>query len=319
MSLRVLSAGFLTSLQDGGRPGVAAMGVGASGAFDQPALCLANALCGNEAGACGLEITLIGPRLEFARDSLIALTGAPIPAWVDEQPAPMWSPVLIRAGSHLRLGAMREGCRSYLAVSGGIAVEPVLGSRSVDLNAGLGPLGGRALWAGDVLPLGDCPRLATPARRWSLNASHWFRNAPDQPVRLLPGSQRGMLTGESSEALSSRIFTVANDSNRVGLRLSGARLEWRTPVEMISEGSLPGVLQLPPSGQPIAFGPEAPVSGGYPRIGQVAMVDIPRLAQARPGDRLRFVSCDFDTALAALQRREQALERLIGGISHRLG
>lgn len=318
MSLRVLSAGFLTSPQDAGRPGFAAMGVGAAGAFDAPALRLANALCGNAAGACGLEITLIGPRLKFGSDRLIALTGAPIPAFVDETPVPMWSPVPIRAGSSLRLGAMRQGCRSYLAVSGGIAVEPVLGSRSVDLNTGLGPLGGRALRNGDALPLDESAPVATPTRHWSLDAAHWFHIDPEQPVRLLPGSQRELLTGASIEALFSQGFTVANDSNRVGLRLSGPKLDWRAPVEMVSEGSVPGVLQLPPAGQPIAFGPEAPVSGGYPRIGQIARVDLPRLAQARPGDRLRFVACDFDQALAALRRREQALERLVLAIGARL-
>ncbi len=318
MSLRVLAPGFLTSLQDAGRPGFAAMGVGASGAFDTPALRLANALCGNPANACGLEITLIGPRLRFDRDSLIAVTGAPIPFLVDDQPAPMWSPVPIRAGSSIRLGTIRQGCRSYLAIHGGIALPPVLDSRSSDLNTALGPLEGRALQIGDDLPIGRYDRLPMPAGRWSLDASHWFCANPDRPLRLLPGSQRGMLTAASVEALFSRTFTVATDSNRVGLRLSGPTLEWRAPVEMTSEGSVPGVLQLPPSGQPIAFGPEAPVSGGYPRIGQVAMVDLPRLAQARPGDRLGFVPIGFDEALSALQRREQALERLSRAIATRL-
>lgn len=318
MSLRVLAPGFLTSLQDAGRPGFSAIGVGASGAFDAPTLRLANALCGNPASACGLEITLTGPHLRFDRDSLIAVTGAPIPLFVDDRPAPMWSPVSILAGSSIRLGRIRQGCRSYLAVHGGIAVDTVLGSRSSDLNAGLGPLDGRNLQIGDDLPIGSCDRLPMPAGRWSLDASHWFRCDPDRPLRLLPGSQRGMLTAASMEALFSQAFTVAADSNRVGLRLSGLSLEWRAPVEMTSEGSVPGVLQLPPSGQPIAFGPEAPVSGGYPRIGQVAMVDLPRLAQARPGDRLGFVPIGFDEALSALQRREQALERLSRAIATRL-
>jgi antagonist of KipI len=137
-------------------------------------------------------------------------------------------------------------------------------------------------------------------------------------VRLLPATHFDNLTQTSCKLLFSESFTVQADSNRVGLRLSGSTLEFDEPVEMVSEGCVPGLLQLPPSGQPIAFGPECPVSGGYPRIGQVAAVDIPRLAQRRPGDALRFTPCTLDDALRALREREQALQKLEFAIHQRL-
>lgn len=319
MSITVLAPGFMTSLQDAGRPGLMALGVGASGAFDAPALRLANALCGNVDGACGLELTLIGPRLRFEREVTFAVTGAPLSLELDGVARPMWSPLHAGAGSTLKLGNMSKGCRSYLAVAGGLAVAPVLGSRSSDLNAQLGPLQGRALKAGDRLPLADAPAPhRRPAANWSLNGAHWFCADAQRPIRLLPGTQRDGLAADAIQALFAKDFIVANHSNRVGLRLNGPSLAWKTPIDMVSQGSVPGVLQLPPSGQPIAFGPEAPVSGGYPRIGQIAAVDFPRLAQARPGDGLRFVPCDFDEALVALHRHALALDRMVASIAVRL-
>ncbi|HET9047510.1 MAG TPA: biotin-dependent carboxyltransferase family protein [Chiayiivirga sp.] len=319
MSITVLAPGFMTSLQDAGRPGLMALGVGASGAFDSPALRLANALCGNAVDACGLELTLIGPRLRFERDTRFAVTGAPLALELDGVARPMWSPLQAGAGSTLTFGRMATGCRSYLAVAGGLRVEPVLGSRSSDLNSKLGPLQGRPLCAGDRLPLAD--EAAPPWRHapsWSLNGAHWFDFDEQRPLRLLPGAHRAGLTRDAIERLFTQGFTVANDSNRVGLRLVGPALTWKSPMELVSAGSIPGVLQLPPSGQPIAFGPEAPVSGGYPRIGQIAAVDFPRLAQARPGDRLRFVACELNEALAALHTRELALARVIAAVAARL-
>lgn len=334
MTVEVAKPGLLTTLQDAGRVGFAHLGIGRAGAFDAPALRIANALCGNPRDACALEITLLGPTLHFRANARIALTGAPVPFRSGGMELPMWAPVFVPAGSTVALGAMRSGCRSYLAVRGGFEVEPVLGSRSVDVNARLGPFDGRPLRTGDILKAemgpgpfsNENPRIRNntkkngpdPISNWRLDPRPWFADDPAQPLRLLPGSHLGALKETSQKLLFSKSFIVQTDSNRVGLRLSGPRLEFGTPIEMVSEACVSGLLQLPPSGQPIALGPECPVSGGYPRIGQVAAVDIPRLAQFRPGDALRFAPCTFDDARRALHERERALRALEANIEARL-
>lgn len=321
MSIEVIKPGLMTTLQDAGRPGYAHLGVGRSGAFDAPALRIANALCGNQSDACGVEITLLGPTLRFHDDALVAVTGAPLPLTIDGAAASMWAPLPVRTGATLTLGVMSSGCRSYLAVRGGIEVASVLGSRSTDVNVGIGPFAGRALRRGDRLVIGTTGSdhaAAIATRRWQLDPRPWFDADTDTPLRLLPGSHFEHLTGSSRKLLFSDMFIVQNQSNRVGVRLSGPALEFTHPIEMVSEGCIPGLLQLPPSGQPIAFGPECPVSGGYPRMGQIAAVDLPRLAQSRPGDALRFMPCTFDDALQALHDRERALKTLEIHVAARL-
>lgn len=322
MTIEVVKPGLLTTLQDAGRQGFAHLGIGRSGAFDEPARRIANMLCGNGDDACALEITLLGPTLRFHADAHIAIAGAPLPLRVDRIEQPMWAPLFVAAGSIVEFGAMRTGCRSYLAVHGRFDGTPVLGSRSTDVNAALGPNDGRPLRSGDALTIAKASTapLGIPdtASKWRLDPRPWFPEDAPASLRVMSGSHFDQLQETSRNLLFSEPFTVHADSNRVGLRLSGPALEFRKPVEMVSEGCVPGLLQLPPSGQPIVFGPEGPVSGGYPRIGQVAAVDIPRLAQLRPGDALRFAPCTFDDALRAWHERERALARLETHIAARL-
>ncbi|MFO1506000.1 MAG: biotin-dependent carboxyltransferase family protein [Lysobacterales bacterium] len=328
MTVTIAKPGFLGTVQDAGRPGFAHVGVGRAGAFDAPAHRLANALADNRRDAAALEITLFGPTLHFASDCRIAVTGAPLPMRLDAAEVPMWAPLSVRAGQRLSLGAMRVGCRAYLAIHGGFTLPTVLGSRSTDLNAAIGPLGGRPLRAGDTLETGGFEGEPGPSRNamsdervrqsWSLNAHHWFEPDPNRPLRLLPGTHTARLDDASRDALFGTLFHVGLDSNRTGIRLEGPRLALATPAELVSEGCVPGTLQLPPSGKPIVLGVEGPVTGGYPRIGQVAAVDLPRLAQRRPGDALRFTSCTFAEALQALDARERALRRLEAAIALRL-
>jgi antagonist of KipI len=320
MSVEVVKPGLQTTLQDAGRPGWTHFGIGRAGAFDATALRIANALCGNPRNACGLEITLLGPTLRFPDDAWIAVTGAPIPLRVEGNERPTWAPLCVPGGATLEFGAIRTGCRSWLAVRGGFEVDPVLGSRSTDVNARLGPFEGRPVRAGDTLPVSVDGRMTALRGKpnWRLDPRPWFADDPRQPLRLLPGRHIDRLAENARKHLFSKPFKVDTDSNRVGLRLSGPTLDWARPVEMVSEGCVPGLLQLPPSGQPIAFGPECPVSGGYPRIGQIAAVDMPRLAQLKPGDTVRFVPATFDDALRALDERERALRVLETHIAARL-
>lgn len=325
--ITVVKPGLLTTPQDLGRKGLAYLGIGRAGAFDMPALRLANALAGNPREACGLEITLLGPTLRFHRDAHIAVTGASLPVRIDDKEMFMWSPLHIDAGQTLTLGAMREGCRAYLAVRGGFAFESVLGSHSLDVNAGIGPLDGRALRAGDALRVGemaDGRREKSPSdrkqgsRNWSVDPCPWFESDPQHPLRLLPAAHTELLDATSRQLLFAESFRVANDSNRVGVRLEGQHLELSRPFESISEACVAGTMQLPPSGQPIALGVEHPVSGGYPRIGQIIGADLPRLAQRRPGDALRFTPCSLDEALRLRLQRERQLRELEAAIAARV-
>lgn len=325
MSVRVLKPGLLSSLQDAGRGGYGSIGVGRAGPMDGPAWRLANALVGNRSGEAAIECTLLGPTLRFDSATWIALTGAPISARIGELEVPPWTACAVPAGSVLQLGGMPVGCRSYLAVQGGFQVPPVLGSRSSDLHAGLGYEGGRALRSGDVLQLGAIeqgPRaLGTRERpaalRWGLDPQPWFDFART-PIELLCGSHWDQLCHASQQHLFEQRFQVSKDSNRTASRLDGQTMKLIAPLEMLSEAALPGTMQLPPSGQPIVLMAEAPVTGGYPRIGQVAAVDLPRLAQRRPGDAVFFRQVSLQHALSRLVEREQALNRVIGYLAQRL-
>jgi biotin-dependent carboxylase-like uncharacterized protein len=278
--LTVLSPGPRATVQDAGRPGFAAVGVPTSGAADRRAHDLANRLVGNAPGAATVEATAGGLRVRAERAVLVAVTGAEVPVSVDGRPVAPNAPLLLPAGAVLALGVPARGLRSYLAVRGGIGVRPVLGSRSTDALSGLGPA---PLAAGDRLPVGD------------LAAGEPFVDVapvaplPDRPVlRVLPGPRRDWLADAAWTALTGAVWTVTADSDRVGLRLSGPRLERAREGELPSEGLVPGAVQVPPDGAPVLFLADHPVTGGYPVLAVVVTADLPLGAQLRPGDLLRF-------------------------------
>ena len=329
MSIHVLTPGLLSTVQDAGRPGHADIGMGRAGAADAVAWRLANALVGNHAGEAALEFTLAGPSLRFEQAVTIALTGALPDAQADGQPLPGWTSCHLPAGSTLRLGPLRQGCRGYLAVRGGIDAAPVLGSRSTDLHAALGGHHGRALRGGDRLAIGPCepaawwPRHAgIVALRWRLDPRPWFdavaTEAAPCVLALLPGTHANALDEDASARLFAQTFRLSSAGDRTGCRLDGHALSLRAPLELVSEPALPGTVQLPPSGQPIVLMAEAPVTGGYPRIGQLAAVELPRLAQRRPGDALCFRPCTHQQALARLDARERRLRRVLDAVARRL-
>lgn len=317
-SIDVLRAGLLSSVQDLGRHGHAGIGVGRAGAMDPIAACLANWLVGNDGGAAVIEITLSGPRLRFTAATTIALCGADADLSLDAKTLPTWRPVPAARGSVLDCGALRRGARLYLAVAGGIDVAAVLGSRSVDINAGLGPCGGRALRSGDRLGLvSTAPRLRR-APAWSLAPWPWFDPSSMRPLRILRGSHYDQLDPASRAALTTQRFHVAAQSNRVGTRLDGTALRLAQPLELVSAPVARGTLQLPPGGQPIMLGAEHPTTGGYPRIAHLIETDQAHLAQRRPGDALVLQLIGMDEADALQRRRERALARLQENVRQRL-
>ena len=278
--LTVLAPGPRSTVQDRGRPGWAAIGVPASGAADRAAHDLANRLVGNRPGAATIEVTAGGLRLRAERTVLVAVTGAPAPLTVAGRPAPANAPLTLSAGAEVVLGAPLRGLLSYLAVRGGIDVPPVLGSRSSDTLSGLGP---PHLRAGDRLPVGS---LAGEEPVVDVAA---VPPVPDRPVlRVLPGPRRNWLAPSAWTALTTGAWEVSADSDRVGLRLTGPRLERARGDELPSEGLVAGAVQVPPAGGPVLFLADHPVTGGYPVLAVVVTADLSLAAQLRPGDHLRF-------------------------------
>jgi biotin-dependent carboxylase-like uncharacterized protein len=270
--IEVVDPGPLATVQDEGRAGHAALGVARSGAFDRAALRLANRLVGNSGGCAAIEVTLGGLHVRLTASATIALTGAVCPG------APDWGvAVSLPAGTHVRLGRPNSGLRSYLAVRGGVTVAPVLGSRSTDTLSGLGP---PPLRAGDRLPVGT----ATDAPVVGASAAP----GPRPALRIRFGPRDDWFTAAARDLLLGAEWAVRHESNRIGVRLAGPALERSVPGELASEPTLPGALQVPTDGQPILFGPDAPVTGGYPVIAVV--IDLDPAAQLRPGDAVRFVT-----------------------------
>ena len=301
MSIRVLAAGALTTVQDGGRDGRRTLGVGCAGALDPVAHAVANLLVGNAADAPALEITLAGPRLQFDAGARVAICGAQVDARVGDIPIPGWRPIALPAGSVLSVGACRVGARAYLAVAGGIRVDAVLGSASTDLRGGFGGIAGRALVAGDVVDIAGATSVDdVHIARWWIDPSPEYDAVDIAIVRVLAGRD----ATSPADGLCGREWRVAAASNRQGLRLEGTPLRQADARERISEPVAPGTVQLPPDGAPIVLLADAQTHGGYPCIGHAIRADWPRLAQLRPGDRLRFASCS--PAQAAQARREQA-------------
>ncbi|GGK70410.1 biotin-dependent carboxyltransferase family protein [Ornithinimicrobium pekingense] len=274
-TVTVVEAGPLTTVQDFGRPGLAAMGVSRSGACDRAAHRLANALVGNHPTLATLEVTLGGLALEAASDVVVATAGARCPG------APHAAPFVLRASQRLTLGQPAAGLRSYVAVRGGIDVPPVLGSRSTDVLSGLGP---KVVEAGDVLPVGTTDRPVPGV------------DVAPVPVPTLgplvvpvqPGPRRDWFEDSAWSGFLSASFTVDSRSNRIGVRLAGHPLPRRRQGELTSEGMVRGAVQVPPSGLPVLFLADHPVTGGYPVIAYVDDAAVDRCAQLRPGQQVRF-------------------------------
>ncbi|WP_028803614.1 biotin-dependent carboxyltransferase family protein [Streptomyces sp. 142MFCol3.1] len=279
-ALSVVRSGALTTVQDEGRPGHAHLGVPRSGALDPPAAALANRLVGNPAESAVLETTLDGCALRPRSAVVVAVTGAPCPVTVDGRPAAWSAPVHLPAGALLDVGSARAGLRSYVAVSGGVAVEPVLGSRSTDLLSGLGPA---PLTDGTVLPVGRpgalharvdvVPHVAPPS---------------ELVLRVTPGPRDDWFTASALRTLTTRPYRVSSASNRIGLRTDGPPLERAVSGELPSEGLVLGAVQVPPDGRPVVFLADHPTTGGYPVIAVVRSTDLPAAAQAVPGTPVRF-------------------------------
>jgi antagonist of KipI len=273
-------------------------------------------LAGNEEGAAALEITLKGPSLKILHNCTVAITGGDLSPIVNGRPISMWAAVHIQAGSLLEFGRSKSGCRSYLAINGGFNVPQLMGSRSTYLRAGIGGFQGRALRAGDLL-LGGPGNLShqpfiKPIRRLSPSLIPEYRK--NIHLRVIPGPQWDYFTKESQERFLSSSFLVSPQSDRMGYRLEGERLDVKPNHEHITDPIPLGAIQVPAGGNPIILLADHQTTGGYPKIATIISVDIPKIAQGRPGDEVRFHAVDVDESHHLLREQERVFRILKAGL-----
>jgi len=305
--MSVVEPGFLTSVQDLGRFGFAHLGVSPCGAADSVSLRIGNRLAGNSQSEAALEMTLAGGRYRFEQETVIALTGSDFGATLDGQPIEVWTATRAKAGAELHLGHTRGGARCYFCVGGGIVVEKILGSSSTDLRAGFGGFTGRALRRGDRLSIGS------PARPpLSVDPSEFHGFAGGSTLRVTRGPQAHMFPADAMLRLCAAEYKVRDDSNRLGLRLSGDAMLASAPDQPLTEGVSLGAVQIPPDGQPILLFVDQQTTGGYPKLANVILADLPRLGQLAPRNSVRFAEVDLATAHAALRYREARLRAVLG-------
>ncbi|MEO6566506.1 MAG: biotin-dependent carboxyltransferase family protein [Casimicrobiaceae bacterium] len=322
MDIEVVKPGLLSTLQDSGRYGYQRFGVVAGGAMDEWSHRVANVMVGNAEDEATLEITVQGPSLDFNGTTLIAIHGADLSPRIGEQAVPQGRPVLVRAGSRLEFGRRQSGFRAYLAVAGGYDVPPVMNSRSTYLRGAFGGLNGRAMRKGDRLPIGAGDVDAFPAlARMLRESADAFAATPGalvppiavgvpQTVRVIAGQQWEAFTGEAQAQFVDAEFRISPQSDRMGYRLDGPKLARRKAIEMISEAVSFGTVQVPPDGNPIVLMADRQTTGGYPKIAQVASVDLPLLAQMLPQQGLRFALISLAEAQSLYLARVQELGRL---------
>ncbi|CAM3755940.1 5-oxoprolinase subunit C family protein [Cytobacillus oceanisediminis] len=327
--LKIKKPGLLSSIQDLGRTGFQKFGVIASGAMDPFAHRMANLLTGNAENEPTLEITMLGPTIIFEEDALISICGGDLSPAINSVPVRSWRSIFVKKGSELKFGYTQSGCRAYLAVAGGFSVSEVMKSKATYLRAGIGGYEGRALKAGDQLVLGTpsdqsdrmTEYLIQQLQNQSFLESDWsitpelIPNTESNPfIRFTKGRQFELFSKESQQKLIGAAFDVTAQSDRMGYRLKGPALSLSEPAELISEAVNFGSIQVPPDGNPIVLLADRQTTGGYPKIGQVAFVDLPLLAQAKPGDKLRFVEISHEKAQHLYLEREWKLKELKQGI-----
>lgn len=327
MSITVIRPGLASTFQDTGRHGHQHLGVPVGGAMDLRAHQLANLIAGNTEDWATLEVTLLGPVLRFDAPACIAIAGADLSPTVNSRPVPMGRPLVMEEGDVLSFGERRSGVRCYIAWHGGVALPKVLDSQSTWVRGALGGFEGRALRKGDVLPLNtplradDCASLAETLNETAIYLASSLAYNPRAAIRVMRGPHTELFTDEALRNLFNSEYRIANDSDRMGYRLQGPTLPVRENRQLLSEGATFGSIQVPADGQPIILMADRQSIGGYPKIGHVATVDLPQLAQCMPGEALRFEEIGLAQAQQLDNLREQAFDRLrksLAGLHERI-
>jgi len=320
MAIKVLKPGLATTVQDLGRPGYYHIGIPLSGGMDRHALAAANLLVGNEEGAAVLEAVFMGPELEFTDDALVAVTGAELPPKLDGAPRETWSSFKVKRGQKLSFDFLKQGARAYIAVSGGIDVPVVLGSRSTYALGALGGFKGRKLEAGDALPVGASSASVKEGRTIAKDLRGLPAGIPTE-LRAMPGLYWHRITEQAGNGFFSDTWKVAPEADRIGYRFKGG-----TPLEFVPReppfgaGSDPsnitdacypyGSIQVPGGTEPIVLHRDAVSGAGYFMVGTVIAADMDLIGQLQPNTPVRFVTVGMDEALAARHDRAGLLAKL---------
>lgn len=308
MSIEVLHPGLLTTVQDLGRTGYQRFGVSVSGAVDPRSAAVANILAGNPDGEAVLECTVLGPQLRFDAPAVIAVTGADLGPTLDGVPVENYRALRVQAGQTLRFTGPKCGCRAYLAVSGGLDVPEVMGSRSTYMKAKIGGWHGRKLEKGDVLPLRS-PGTEPKALENRALAPE-FRGRSEYTLRVVMGPQDNAFTPGGVSAFLSGVYTVTPEFDRMGCRMEGPEIEHAGPADILSDGIAFGAVQVPDSGQPIVMLADRQTTGGYTKIANVISADFRLLGQLKSGDRVRFEKVSLAAAQEALLAQRASLRLL---------
>ena len=309
-ALEILSPGPLTTIQDRGRFGFGQYGVPPSGALDSFSLRVGNILVGNEAGEACLEITLMGLVARALEDLVVAVTGADLAPRINGDMLPMWHSLGVKKGDHLSFKGPESGCRAYLAVGGGIRVPLVMGSRSTNLSARFGGLEGRPLQRGDVLKCAS-PHFHSGAAGRFLPPDVVPKYHSESVIRILPGPHDDHFSEGAWDRFLTTAYEVTRHADRTGIRLAGPGIHTKEGYSesVLSEGVVPGAIQVPGDGQPIIILNET-VTGGYRKIATVVSADLPLLAQLKPGDTVRFAKVSLEEAISALRNMEDVIADL---------
>jgi len=303
----VIQPGLLTTVQDLGRYGYQQYGVPVSGAMDNYALRVANLLVGNNEGEACLEITLLGLQVRVLGNTVIAITGADLSPMLNNSQLPMWEAVMVSRGDTISFPWPKRGCRSYLAVTGGIDVPKVMGSSSTYVKSCIGGLEGRPLRTGDRLKSGKM-QMGTLGRRLPPQYLPEYGNQSE--LRVLLGPQDDHFTQEGIHTYLHSEYTISTEADRVGYRLQGSPIEHKAGADIISDGIPLGAVQVPGDGLPIILLADRQTTGGYTKIAVVITADIPKLAQAKPGDKVRFLQVTEEDAHRCLREYEQTIYTL---------
>ena len=309
----VLTPGGYTTIQDEGRFGYQRMGIPVCGALDAFAYHTANLLVANALNAAVMEITVMGPRLEILTEADLAVTGAEMGMTLNDQPLDAWKSFRVRPGDVLDIQQVKSGCRAYLAVNGGIDVPEIMGSRSTYVGGKIGGYRGRLLRAGDVIQCVPAKRLQG-AREMPADLIPSY--PPEIVIRAIPGPQDDFFE-EGLDTIFKSDYMVSPKADRMGYRLQGPKIGIREgmPKSIISEPTMPGGVQIPPDEQPIILMVEQTV-GGYTKIVTVISVDLPKVAQATPGDTIRFEKVSLETAHSIYQEQQKQIQDLTDRLSH---
>jgi len=318
--LKVIEPGLLTTVQDLGRFGWYHIGMPPSGAMDNFSFRVGNLLVGNDENAAGLEITYTGPTLTVTQETVVAVTGANLLFYINDQPAPRWQAHLVTPGDRLLLGSVERGARAYLCVAGGIDVPVLLGSRSTYMLGRFGGLAGRKLQSGDELPLGLCTLSHAAMLSRHLDPALLPHPSKDIDVRVIVGMCSYRVTDESLTDFLAATWEVSTEADRIGYRLKGPTFQFKPGEQPFGAGADPsnvvdlgypvGSIQIPGGLEAILLLNDAVTGGGYTTIGTAIKSDLDRVAQASPGSKVRFRAIDIDEALRARAQREMTLKKV---------